>query len=369
MFHIDKTNNEALPIQKTSFKALGFGEREHLQEWIAKNPDMLGESLLIIQKEFSDFDDTCERLDLLALDKKGDLVIIENKLDDSGRDVTWQALKYVSYCASLTTDEIVRIYQKYIGIGRSAEAELCAFFELDDFSDLMLNRGDQRIFLVAAHFRKEVTSTVMWLIDHKIKIKCIKVTPYMHGDNILLDTEQIIPVTDAEEYVVKLAHKRQQDFLSSETRQTRHSIRLAFWEYLLPPLARKTALFAHTSPSTDNWVNSRSGHSGIYYTFIITDAYVKVQLWIGKYKQAQNKQIFDHLHASKVAIEAAFGAPLVWERLDAKKSSRIDWVLSDVSVSNENDWDKIARFLTDGIVRMENAFTRPLKAATQAAAI
>jgi RecB family endonuclease NucS len=41
---------------------------------------------LIIQKEFAGFGDTKERLDLLALDKKGKLVVIENKLDDSGRD-------------------------------------------------------------------------------------------------------------------------------------------------------------------------------------------------------------------------------------------------------------------------------------------
>ena len=31
---------------------LGFKERENLQEWIANNPDSLGEELLIIQKEF-----------------------------------------------------------------------------------------------------------------------------------------------------------------------------------------------------------------------------------------------------------------------------------------------------------------------------
>ena len=50
-----------------------------------KTPEALGENLLIIQKEFDDFEDTRERLDLLALDKKGRLVVIENKLDDSGR--------------------------------------------------------------------------------------------------------------------------------------------------------------------------------------------------------------------------------------------------------------------------------------------
>ena len=91
-----------------------------MQEWIDKNPEILAkelgdeEELLIIQKEFSGFDKTNERLDLLALDKNGNLVIIENKLDDSGKDVTWQALKYVSYCSALTKDEIISIYQEYL---------------------------------------------------------------------------------------------------------------------------------------------------------------------------------------------------------------------------------------------------------------
>ena len=69
---------------------------------------------MIIQKEFDDFDDTRERLDLLALDKDGNLVIIENKLDDTGRDVMWQALKYASYCSSLTKNQIIEIYSNYL---------------------------------------------------------------------------------------------------------------------------------------------------------------------------------------------------------------------------------------------------------------
>jgi hypothetical protein len=45
-------------------------------------PLVLGGELLVIQKEFAGFSDTQERLDLLALDKEGSLVVIENKLDD-----------------------------------------------------------------------------------------------------------------------------------------------------------------------------------------------------------------------------------------------------------------------------------------------
>src|SRR3712207_6287417 len=114
MYLIDKTRNRIQKLEQKSFSALGFRERQHLQEWLAHNPEALGEELLIIQKEFNGFIDTYERLDLLALDKAGNIVVIENKLDDTGRDVTWQALKYASYCSTLTKDQIRAIYQQYL---------------------------------------------------------------------------------------------------------------------------------------------------------------------------------------------------------------------------------------------------------------
>ena len=114
MYQIDKESNALIKMEERLFADLGFTERYHLQEWIAKNPEVLGEDLLIIQKEFDGFNDTNERLDLLAMDKTGALVIIENKLDDSGKNVTWQALKYTSYCSTLKTDQVIKMYQQYL---------------------------------------------------------------------------------------------------------------------------------------------------------------------------------------------------------------------------------------------------------------
>ena len=109
MYILDKEGNQLVTAEPTTFKEQKIKERQHLQEWIAKSPEVLGEPLLIIQKEFDGFDQTNERLDLLALDKKGKLVVIENKLDDSGKDVTWQAIKYASYCSSLSQEEIIEL--------------------------------------------------------------------------------------------------------------------------------------------------------------------------------------------------------------------------------------------------------------------
>jgi len=121
MYRINKSSNNITKLEEREFKDLGFRERDHLQEWIAKNPDVLGEELLIIQKEYNGFNDTNERLDLLALDKDGNLVIIENKLDDTGKDVVWQALKYTSYCSTLTTEQIIRLFQEYLNAYEQGE--------------------------------------------------------------------------------------------------------------------------------------------------------------------------------------------------------------------------------------------------------
>ena len=198
MYIVDNKSNELIKVSKTTFKDNGYRERQHLQEWIAKEPSVFG-----------------ERLDLLALDKNGCLVIIENKLDDSGREVTWQAIKYASYCSSLDTKDVIRIYQNYLNTQSSnenAEKMIMDFLNIYDKNYLNLNQGEntQRIFLVAAEFQKEVTSSVIWLRNYNIDICCFKVTPYKYDGKIFIDFDKIIPLPETEEYQIKVANKDQE---------------------------------------------------------------------------------------------------------------------------------------------------------------
>lgn len=70
MFLIQRTQNRINRLEERRFAELGLNERAHLQEWLANMPAALGEDLLIIQKEFDGFNDTRERLDLLALGRE-----------------------------------------------------------------------------------------------------------------------------------------------------------------------------------------------------------------------------------------------------------------------------------------------------------
>ncbi len=360
MFVIDSDTNSIKALTRRTFTELGFKERAHLQEWIAGNPECLGERLLIIQKEFSDFSETNERLDLLALDKDGNLVIIENKLDDSGRDVTWQALKYASYCSTLTKEEIRTIFQKYLdshSTGKKAEEELSEFFDEVEYSELVINqRMTQRIILVAAHFRKEVTSTVLWLMNYKIQLQCFKATPYELDGQFFLTLEQIIPTKDAQDYVISMTNKAQEEIKTEEELKARHKNRIEYWSRLLRDIKSKSTMFQNSNPVKENWI-AAGGTSiqGLSYQLQITLNNASVLLNLDRKDFKENKSLFDMLFAQKDEIERKFGQPLKWERMDSAKSSKIMYSIDDVNYANKEDFDKIVKFHIDYVNKLEAA--------------
>lgn len=366
MFVLDQQTNRIKKIESKRFQEFGFREREHLQEWIANYPECLGEELLIIQKEFDGFNDTYERLDLLALDKSGALVVIENKLDDTGRDVTWQALKYVSYCSTLSKQQIKDIYQEYLNRyfpDENAVENIVEFFHGRPFSEISLNENDQRMILVAGKFRKEVTSTAMWMLNHGIRVQCFKVTPYEFNQQVLLDMEQIIPVKEAEEYIIKMADKTREEKEVKETNRGIGELRKVFWTELLEKFNTMSGQYKNVNPTMDHWLSSGSGVSGTVFSFVITRIYVSVELLINKGTQEENKKIFDRLYSQKDAIEGVYGSSLTWERLDNKKSSRIAAKLENADITNREEWDNMKDFLCQAMLKFEKALKEPLKKA------
>lgn len=365
MYLINKAENKISKLKEDNFSDLGFKEREHLQEWLADNPSALGEDFLIIQKEFAGFIDTKERLDLLALDKQGNLVIIENKLDDSGRDVTWQVLKYASYCSSLTKENIKSIFQEYIsnnGSSELAEDKISDFLDGKEFEEISLNQGTgQRIMMVAGSFRKEVTSTVLWLMNFNIRIQCFKLTPFSLEDQLFLNVEQILPVRDTEEFIISVATKVQEEIATQDTLKERHRIRLDFWKAYLLESNKQNSLFSNISPSKDNWIGIGIGMSGLNINLSVTKTHCRAEFYFNRGGQAENKEVFDHFAARKMDIESAFGEPLIWERMDEKVSCRIKSQLNEVNVFEKEDWPKMIAFLIDASQRMEKAFKEHVK--------
>lgn len=364
MYLINKDKRELEEICSATFKDLGISERRDLQEWLAKNPVIFGEELLIIQKEFDGFRDTNERLDLLALDKQGNLVIIENKLDDSGREVIWQVLKYASYCSSLNNQNIKDIFKQYLkkeGRDEVAEDLLADFFGDEDYEEKLNNGNSQRIIMVAGLFRKEVTSTVMWLLNYGLRVQCFKALAYKHGEQLFFNLEQIIPMKDAEDYIISMANKNLDDLTNQEEMKNRHNKRWEFWTQFLKEINKVNHLCANTSPSKDTWISSALGMSGVGLNLVVTQKYARCEVYINRGSQEENKRIFDYFLKSKDEIEKVFGDALVWERMEDKVTSRIKFQLDGVNAFEKDDWDRTNKFLIDATTRMEKVFSPYVK--------
>ena len=209
LFRVSPQDKSTAKIAEVSFTALGFKEVKDIQEWIANNPGILGGDLLIVAKEYKGFDKTNERVDLLAVDANGALVIIELKRDDSGADVHWQAIKYASYLQNATATEIVKMLAAYEEIPDAEATErLVSHLDAEDLTAL---NNAQRIILASHRFAPEVLSAAVWL-NRNAKapsgdlISCVKLIPFQDKttDTVYLQTVSIIPVPGVEQYLVNV---------------------------------------------------------------------------------------------------------------------------------------------------------------------
>jgi len=87
-------------------------ERE-LEEWMTRDPNLLGEDLLVIARQLEI--PGVGRLDLLCMDKSGRLAVVELKRDRTPREAVAQALDYGSWLDSATRDEVSKEAGKYLG--------------------------------------------------------------------------------------------------------------------------------------------------------------------------------------------------------------------------------------------------------------
>lgn len=211
LYRINIEEKELVRTKEVEFSAIGVKERYDIQEWVEKYPKILGEELLVIGKELSFFSDTRERPDLIAIDKAGNVVVIELKRDDSGSNLEWQAIKYASYLSKFSKEEILSYFARYRNNDdeedTSLENEIADF--VDDGSLEDLNKR-QRIILVSHRFAKEVTSAVYWLIDkYKLDIKCVQVTPYHDAErgSYYLQSTTILPVAGVENLLIGAAER------------------------------------------------------------------------------------------------------------------------------------------------------------------
>lgn len=211
-----------VPVEPDSYVNLGVLELQHLEKWLVERPEVLGEELLIVTRQFSGFDKTKERSDILGLDRAGRLVIVELKRDDSGARQDLQALRYAASSANLTLEQVRDLYIAHRAkAGETVSQDEAAKRFKEHVVEGSLDGFDEdnkpRIVLVAKAFQWEVASTCLWLRDaFGMDISCVQLVPYSVNGQVLLASSVLIPLPEASKYTAQREEKRKRAEASSK---------------------------------------------------------------------------------------------------------------------------------------------------------
>ena len=256
-------------LARTNFASQGLRERTDLQPLIRDQIEVLDPDLLVIGEEFGDWEESKRRIDLLAVDRQANLVVIELKRTESGGHMELQALRYAAMVSTMTFERAVNIYRDFLqkmGRDDDPESSLIEFLEWDEPDEERFAQ-DVRVILASADFSKELTTAVMWLNQRDLDIRCIRLQPYFDGERVLLDVQQVIPLPEAEEFQVQVREKvqRERQTRSGSRDMTRFDVEVRGEKY--PNLSKRIAILRVVQALV------RSGHAPEEISSVVDDKF------------------------------------------------------------------------------------------------
>lgn len=128
---------------------------------------------------------------------------------------------------------------------------------------------------------------------------------------------------------------------------SRFELRKRYWTFALPVIQKQhmhRGSFGNSNPTISNVLSGFFGMSGFSIQCIANYDGARIDLYLGSSDAAQNKAAFELLYGHRDEIEQELGITLTWERADQYKASWISYALKDVSIANEADWPRMAKF-------------------------
>jgi hypothetical protein len=172
----------------TNLKNEGRTEPYDLEPWLESNPAILGSDIVIIGRQTMS---KSGPIDLLGIDKIGNVVIVEIKRDKLPREALTQAIDYASDAAEWTIERLGEICSEYSG--KSLEETFTESFPDVDIENLKIN-DTQRIMLVGFSVESALERMIGWLSDNftvNINAVVLNYVKTISGDELLTKTSII----------------------------------------------------------------------------------------------------------------------------------------------------------------------------------
>jgi hypothetical protein len=212
------TENSLVPVDLTTFAAQGIRERSDLQRLLRENVGAIAPDTYVLAEEYGEWEDAKRRIDLLCLDKQANIVVVELKRTEDGGHMELQAIRYAAMVSKMTFAQAVEAHTKFLrNLGRddNAQAAILKFLDLVEPNEKEFAQ-DTRIILVSGEFSKEITTSVLWLNERDLDVRCVRLRPYALGERTVLDIQQVLPLPEATEYQVQLRKKAAEERQSQE---------------------------------------------------------------------------------------------------------------------------------------------------------
>jgi hypothetical protein len=235
-----------IPLKPATFGSANLWERRDLQRLLRENIEVISPDTLVISEEFREWEDSKRRIDLLGIDRDANLVVIELKRTEDGGHMELQAIRYAAMVSSMTFDRAVEVYEKFLKaqgrVDQDGRRAILNFLDWDAPDEDQFAQ-DVKIVLASAEFSLEVTSSVLWLVDHGVDMCCVRLKPYSFDGRLLVDVQQIIPLPEAAKFQIQIREKvrKERDARTPGKDLTRYDVNIAGEQHLA--MSKRNAIF------------------------------------------------------------------------------------------------------------------------------
>lgn len=173
----------------TEYAKLDMPEEKDIESFIHRHPDVVERDIMIVGRQVRTSDS--KWIDLLGIDKHGNVVVIEVKKGDAPRSVVSQILDYAVWASDIEYNELNEAYSKLVNNYR----DFCKTEEISDGRpDLhaamerrfgavprSFNPG-QRLYVVGEGIEKKTDDMCAYLRQNGLEIRCVSLGFFGDGD-------------------------------------------------------------------------------------------------------------------------------------------------------------------------------------------
>jgi len=170
-----------------------LGTESILEDWIAKDSSLLGMELLIIGRQITT--DFGGRIDLMAIDRQGDITIIELKRNKTPRDIVAQILDYASWVRRLSYKDLDSIGNTYLK--KDLSSAFVEFFDEAIPDNINVNH---KMLIVASEFDDSSQRIVEYLAeDYQVNINAVFFNVFAEDKGQLLGRAWLMDPEDVQD--------------------------------------------------------------------------------------------------------------------------------------------------------------------------